>query len=373
MIKKVKHMVWLIVLSMILSTLNLFVHAEELQKVSFTLSVEDRVDQILESVLWKYDAEMFEEQLAEVEVHNYRYDDAEYMTRGDAAVAVLRVVGMTDDAATFNVPLFYMSDFHEAGLNGSYYKGLYLATACGDGIISERVYKPNEFCTIENILRIIACCIQVEDNDDYVEIIRKNNLCSEDVLERTNEFITIREMRNILINLYGVAGEWFYNNIHSYAEIHGIDLSHSQTYYERYQKATNYNIYSVFVNGYEIQCAEAENGEPLVALSDLSEIYNISLTWDNGIIGVSDTNGNEYVFRLDEFITNWREGCDKTIYVRNLIYDEKGWRIWSDETEYNCGQYEMINDRVFVYPKAYKYFLQYMNLPMKFLYFEYYF
>ena len=369
MMKIFKFMKFLLMISVMLSALSLTVYAEENQSASLTLSVEERVEEILESVMWKYTTNTEVEQLEEMKTGNiYQFNDNDYVTRGNAAIAVLRVIGMTEDIATFNPPMPYISDFHQGCVNSAGYKDYYLLTAWKDGIIKENIYKPNDFCTIEHILRVIARCVQI-DNEDYAAIAKAYNLCSDDMLERTNEFLTVGELRNILIKLYDVPGEWFYRNVYDYDEIKGTDLSNSQTYYERYQKTTNYTIYNVYINGYEIQLAEDENGNQLLALSDLMKIYDISTVWNNGSVILTDSHGEELTFLLDGFSSNWRIGCDNIIYIRKMIFDENGYRIWNDDTEWWFGQYMMINDRVYITISSYIQILNYMNLPVKVIYF----
>ena len=379
MMKIFKFMKFLLMISVMLSALSLTVYAEENQRASLTLSVEERVDEILESVLWEYTDETIESQLKESvegKIHNYKFDLNNYATRVDALMSIMRVIGMTDDFTQY-----FMCTAHDdattASPKGAYSKPgyIYVAVYMEDfqeiATYVERLkFYPLEYCTIGQALEFAARCIYKENNENYVEIAKEYDLCSTDTMERQEDYITIGELKELLINLYNVPGEVVFKPIYLFGKWYEYDMHHNETYYERYKKSSTYLLESMMLNGYEVRYAKNGWGTPFLSFADLMKKYNIDLQWDNGRITLTKSNGDEYIVCLDRFPPNLRMYCDKSMYIEHIQYDSWGYIIPYEASFDILGQYEIIDENLYITPSTYQFLLSELALNTDIVYFD---
>ncbi len=363
----------------ILMSFNSTTYATDKKEVALTLSVEERVDEILESVLWQYEKESIEEQIQESKsgkVHNYQFSYSEYVSRVDALVSIMRLTGMTDD-----ITYYYWSsihdDSHTASDNSSQYKGNYLKIACRMSEDFKNIaeydenlrFYPLEYCTIGQALEFVSRCIY-KVNNDYAVIAERHNLCSTDMISRPNDFITVGELREILINMYNVSGEVVFMPVFEYGKWRDYDLRHTETYYDRYKKSSTYSLGSIYLNGYEIRYAQNGWGTALLSFADIMRKNDIDIQWNNGRMTLTKSTGKEYTICLDDFAPNLRFYCDKGMYEEHIVYDSLGYIIPYGDSFSTLGQYEIIDGTLYIYPLTYQFLLSSLSLSHDIVYFD---
>lgn len=381
------------------------------------LPIESRMDEVIEGALYKYikDGSLSEKEkwneycnninnmLNEGNAYNFYYDDDSFVSRADAIECIMKVIGLTDDLSSNAPSVVTMStDILDTFNFGSIYAQNYIwsasnmaseyaasgydpndKTGCKGCLTllntehnSEYMFYPERYCTIKEALMFIARAIDADCSEDYVCIALANDICDVGTIAQENEYITVSLLREMLIKFYGVKGDVYYNNLYDGSgSIPKIDSDSESTYYEKYQKMHTFNIYSITENGYGVSAAENGWGTKLVKLRDIMAAHNIDTEWDNGRIKLTDANGIEHVIYLDRTEGQARVGNDNALCMYISKEESLEYKIM---TQYFgiilFGQYEMINDSVYLYPQTLFSLFGYMGIKLELTteYFDYY-
>ena len=354
--------------------------------VTNALSVEDRVDEILNSFLYQYkglgcyDYLTVKNASESGYIYNSNLDMNSHINRANTLASIMKVIGLDEDLVQ-NISLIEDQEYDliQSYNNGSIFIANYIESALikFDGYnkydtsdsagfkgslanLDGVKFYPQRECTIEETLRFIARAINSDNSEDYIEIARDNGICSEEMLGRVNDYITISELRNILINLYSAKGDVYYTN--SYEHLPALpqrDTEHDTTYYEKYVQAHTFSDSTVNVNGHTVSIMENGFGTKAVSLHDIIASYNAKIDWDNGKMTVTMDTGEHYTFFLEGYQGQIRLGNDGQLSNAQTVSTLSG----SFNKRINLlGQYEMINGSVYLYPYAYFSILGFMDL-----------
>lgn len=364
------------------------VSAEQPTEVSVcnAKTIEERVDDILNSFLYSYekDSEGFStiggdydavmNAVQSGEIYNFRYDGNSYINRANALASIIKVMGVSDDFINHlllvednNYDVYYSYN------SGSVFTAQYILSALrtfddvedyevsdSNGFkgsltsLDNAQFYPHRNCTIEEALKFIARAINSENSEDYIGIARKNNLCSEEMLGRVKDYITVSELRNILINMYSAKGDVYYSNSYVHEPSSPLlDSEHESTYYDKYLKMYTFSPTEVEIKGKSVSIMENGFGAKAVNLRDLMTAYNSQIKWNNGEITITNEDGESYVFYLDGFPGQIRLCSDEQICTKRSTYLEDTDNQVKVERINFFGEYEMINDSIYLYPCAY--------------------
>ena len=369
---------------------NAEVYKETVQgQVCNAETVVERVDDILNGFLYKYegyggyDYETVKKAAESGTIYNFTVASSSYINRANALSSIMKVIGLNDDLVC-SAQLIESNelDVHQSYSNGSTVVAQYIWSALEkfessyeyevsdskgfkgsltslDGV---RFY-PQRSCTIEEVLRFIARAINSDNSENYIDIARENGICSEEMLDRIKDHITVSELKDILVNLYSVKGDVYYSN--SYKNVPAsplLDSDHESTYFEKYIKTQTFVPSETEINGTSVTIMENKWGTKAISLRDLMTAYNANIEWDNGEIIVEKENRERYVFFLDGYPGQIRLCNDGQLCTQETVYSEYMTGNMPIEEITFFGQYEMINDSIYVYPSAYFSVLGFMEL-----------
>ena len=136
--------------------------------------------------------------------------------------------------------------------------------------------------------------------------------------------------------------------------------SENINYYERYRRRLTFDKSMITINGCNVSVMQNEFGARLVGLRDLCNAYGIPIEWDNGKIKIS-YNDQQYDLRLDNFPDTTKMLVDKSIYAWHPVARDENF-VDLDKSFTYFGQYEMINDSVYLYPKTFADFISYIGI-----------
>lgn len=209
----------------------------------------------------------------------------------------------------------------------------------------------------------MARAIDAECSEDYAGIAIANGICDVETIAKENEYITVSMLKEMLINFYADKGDVYYDGSWSYPE---LDPDRKSSYYEKYKTMHTFDQCSITENGHEVAAAKNGWGTTLVKLRDIMTAYNVNTEWDNGKVRLTDSDGQECVVYLDRTPGMIRIGNDNTLcmYISKEESDE-----YTMGAEYfgiiDFGQCEMINDSIYLYPKALFSLLGYMGITIE--------
>ena len=219
-------------------------------------------------------------------------------------------------------------------------------------------------CTIENTIKMAARCINVEENP--IDILLKYSLCDTDMYNRMDEFISIKELKEILCRMMDIAGGlYFISDLDKQTE-NGVETNKDGfTYYDKYINRMTFKRVATDTDGQRIRCITNKNNRVLISLRDYFYSLGMSVKWTDGQIFIEGKD-ESYILCLDNFSNNSeikRMLVDKSVYVQEKHIDKNKDDVSYDtEKEYTyLGQYIMIEDTVYLYPQTYKRINEYLQ------------
>lgn len=215
------------------------------------------------------------------------------------------------------------------------------------------------WCSRKNAVELAMNCIS-RDSLDYLEEAAEYGLYNSE--QDTEEFITVSELKELMIKMYDIKGGIYYPSDLDCGIITGA-VSTKESYYDLYHKRMTFSRVQMNIGGKNVSVMKNEFGSVLVGLRDICELNGFSVCWDNGIIDIS-YNDTEYDFRLDNFPNNIKMLTDTSLYVYHPVVVDDRWLDLDKSITY-LGQYEMIDDTVYVYPKTFNNLIEYLGIDIE--------
>ena len=342
---------------------NVCYAADETKTISTALSVDDRVDEIVTNVLEDYES-------TNDELINYI----------EAAICINQVAGLSDNAVDH--PLYPSANYEDITRWSSkdvyrrYFIGDYLTTMgyatvfppIEDKEINEedpeKLFYEEWYCdmidkcTVRNALELAVNCL-VQEYDDYIAIAKEKGLCGD--ISDYDKLISISELKELMRRMYQLKGELYYssdldNGIFSSA----VRSSEEMSYHERYRKRLTFNKGAIEMNNRRVTVMRNDFGASLVGFRDMCNAYGIPIEWNDGEIRIS-FNGQTHDLRLDNFPDKITMLVEKSLYAWHPVAMNE---MFVDiDKSFTCfGQYEMIHDSVYLYPKTFENFINYIGI-----------
>lgn len=320
---------------------------------SCALSKEERVDEIILNVMGECT------------------DDCN-VTRNEALICIDQVAGLSDNTVLDTYVIVEYSDLYlyKDRLDRlcllsqynfyTYEKTLFLEETT-NGFWGNHGYcfYPTNNCTIGYAIDLVANCIDKGHNNS-VDLARNFKLCGEDMLERTDEDISIYELKILMCNMFDIAGEIYYCSDAYGVTDNEFITNNNISYYERYCNRKTYTPTATTIGNKEhIEAMENRNGVHLIQLRDFLYKYNKSIEWENGSIIVKDEKSSVKLC-LDNFPAKTRMFTSPAIYAEHLVWENE-W-IVKDKSYTYLGEYEMINEHVYLYPYTLLKIIDYFQL-----------
>lgn len=212
------------------------------------------------------------------------------------------------------------------------------------------------WCTRKNAVELAMNSISY-DSSDYLKEAAEYGLYDS---EQDNEkFITVSELKELMIKMYDIKGGIYYPSDLDRGIITGA-ASKTESYYDIYLKRMTFSRDQMSIGGKSVSVMKNEFGAVLVGLRQICELNGFNVDWDNGKINIS-YNGEEYDFELDDFPGNIKMLTDTSIYVYHPVVVDDRWLDLDKSITY-LGQYEMIDDTVYVYPETFDNLIEYLNI-----------
>lgn len=327
----------------------------------YILSNEERVDEIIN------------------EVYGWEYNEGCHISGLEVAVCISKVVGMSDNIIhkeqliksqtnwstlrPFRVNsiisyLPYLKQYIIAPKTQKHYGPDYLIDET-DGymwILDE--------CTIKNAIEMVSSCINSVENP--IETSLKYELCDNDQYNRLDDLITIREFKDMLYKMINIKGELHYRSDLDKKPANAIEKNKDDlTYYDNYINRIAFIPQMTEINEKQIRSMVNKNNALLVSLRDYINSLGLTVNWNNGQIFIEGKK-TSLVLCLDNFSNNSeirRMFIDKSIYAQHSVINENEEGIYYDlEKSYTYfGQYVIIQDTVYLYPKTYERIDEYIN------------
>ena len=283
------------------------------------------------------------------------YSEYDLIKRGDAIVIIMKIIGLSDDRASIYIDM----DFYEPFANDVFdwdsghsvchsNKESYIYFGYTAGIVKgyEQNIYPDNYATVRDIFAFIARCVDVSSSDDIYEIIRQNNINAGLAIENMDSYITIKDLKTMLINLLNAHGEIYYSSTYYLKNSPELDKEHQFTYFERYINEHEYED----KNTENIRCKISVTGTELYSLRDYLTNHGFNVDWiGTGDIRIYD-NDQEFILCLDEYPGQYKMYIDKSIGMKHLVYEENR-IIISDSFDY-LGEYDIVDETVYLYPNA---------------------
>ena len=212
-------------------------------------------------------------------------------------------------------------------------------------------------CTIGNAVELAVNCVRKEECDYK----REGAECGLYNGDEYDSDITVDGLKSIMSNMFTLSGELYFPSDLDNGMIDSAYLSSDDmTYYERYKKRMNFKDEVLNIHGTAISVKTNDFGAKLIGFRELCEIFGMTVEWDNGKIKLTNGNGT-YDIRLDDFEGNRKMLTDRNIFAYHPKVDEF-WHVIFDKSVDCFGQYEMINDRIYLYPETFRKFTEHMDI-----------
>lgn len=355
----------IIIILFLLVSINTTCIADENNKISTALCIDDRIDEIIDNVLGN--------KPREGDILNYI----------EAAVCINQIAGLSDNsiehplypsANDMDITLWSSRDVYRRYFIGDYLNTMGFATVfppiprtISDDMDSQHLEElfylswycdMVDKCTVRNALELAVNCL-VSEYDDYIETAQEKGLCGG--ISNYDELITVPELKELIKKMYLLQAELYYssdldNGVFNTA----ARSSENINYYERYRRRLTFNKSMITINGCNVSVMQNEFGARLVGLRDLCNAYGIPIEWDNGKIKIS-YNDQQYDLRLDNFPDTTKMLVDKSIYAWHPVARDENF-VDLDKSFTCFGQYEMVNDSVYLYPKTFADFISYVGI-----------
>lgn len=309
-------------------------------------------------------------------IYNFYCNDEDFVCRADVLEAIMKVIGLTDDMTSLTpVAMNINTDVTDSFDYGSVYAQNYIWSAsktvsgykytsdengCGGALTlfntennSEYIFYPKRYCTIKEALMFIARAIDADNSTDHISIALDNGICDADIASREDEYITVSQLRGMLINLYAVKGDVYYDDSYDGSGSNPkIDTDNESTYYEKYKNMHTFIPYEITENELEVSAVENGWGTKAVKLRDIMMAHDVDVAWDNGKIKLTDSEGTEYITFLDRVPGQVRLGSDNILCMELSKEEAAEYNSLGEINIVLFGQYEMIDDSVYLYPQA---------------------
>ena len=211
--------------------------------------------------------------------------------------------------------------------------------------------------TIGNAVELAVNCVRKEECDYK----REGAECGLYNGDEYDSDITVDGLKSIMRNMFTLSGELYFPSDLDNGMIDSAYLSSDDmTYYERYKKRMNFKDEVLNIHGTAISVKTNDFGAKLIGFRELCEIFGMTVEWDNGKIKLTNGNGT-YDIRLDDFEGNRKMLTDRNIFAYHPKVDEF-WHVIFDKSVDCFGQYEMINDRIYLYPETFRKFTEHMDI-----------
>ena len=217
----------------------------------------------------------------------------------------------------------------------------------------------DSWCSRKDAVELAMNCISY-DSVDYLEEAEKYGLY--DSTQDNKQFITVSELKDLMIKMYKIQGGIYYPSDLDAGIITGAAYK-TESYYDRYIKRMTFSRDQINIGGKNVSVMKNEFGAVLVGLREICELNGFNVTWDNGSINIS-YNDNEYDLKLDDFPGNIKMLTDKSMYCYHPVIVDDKW-LDLDESITYLGQYEMIDDRVYVYPETFDNIIEYLSIDVE--------
>lgn len=303
------------------------------------------------------------------------YKEDDMVTRNEALICINQVVGLSDNAVLDTIVFLEYSDLYlyKDRINRlcslshynyyTYEKTLFLEeTTTGFWGKTGYCFYPTSKCTIEYAIELMANCIE-KDYDNSVEVARKFNLCSADMLKNLDRNITVSELKLLMSNMLDVEGELYYHSDESGINNDILRTNETFNYYDLYCKRKTYVSEVIDIDDKKgIEVMKNKNGVCLIKLRDFLSKYNKNVEWENGSIVIKDDTS--YIkLCLDNFPEKRRMFTSASVYAEHLVWEDD-W-IVKDESYTHLGEYEMINEYVYLYPYTLFNLIDYLELDIQ--------
>lgn len=348
--------------------------ADKSDKICLALETDARVNEILDNVI------------------GTEVKDSDTINYIEAAVCINQVIGLSDNGVShplihaaydFDISLWSSKEFCRRYFIGDYLNTMGYATVfpplhnkkidCQrpeELFYREWYYDMVDICTKKNALELAVNCIY-SDCEDYIETSKELGLYYDvglyDDASNYDDLITVAELKKMMSDMYKIKGELYYSSDLDSGIFERVSSSSGKmSYYERYCKRLTFDPNQIDINGRKVSVMENEFGAKLIGFRDLCDAYGISLEWDNGIITFT-YDGEIHELHLDNFANHTKMLVDKSVYEWHPV-PRNDMFVDLDKSFTYFGQYEMINDSVYIYPKTLSKFTNYVGIDTELTY-----
>lgn len=354
-----RHLVFVVINSILLCSIcinSVIVKAQTTEEWDVcALSKKERIEEIISNVIGKY-----------------KEDDN--ITRNEALICINQVAGLSDNAVIKASVLLNYSDLYLykdrlyrlcllSQYNFYTYEKTLFLEETTNGFFGNYGYcfYPTNNCTIGYAIELMANCID-KDYNDPIDVAKTFNLCSADMLEKIDKNITVFELKVLMDNMFDVAGEIYYNSDECGVTDNEFVTNNDISYYERYCNKKTYFPDVITIDGKnQVEAIKNKNGVYLVKLRSFLNSYNKNIEWENGTIVIKDDT-SIIKLSLDNFPGKIRMFTSASIYAEHPVYEDEF--VVRDESYTYLGEYEMINDHVYLYPYTLFEIIDYLELDV---------
>ena len=334
--------------------------AEHVETIDLALDLEDRVNEIIYNVF---------ESIEDEHILNYV----------EAAVCISQVAGLSDNAVKHplyeganddDITIWSTNDVYRRYFIGDYLNTIGYATVFPPkheiteedekSFYKEWGIDMIESCIVEYAADLSANCIVYKYKEPM------NEMANRGVIDKTvqqDKLMTISELKELLKRMYLVNGYVYYGSDLDGGE-YGTALHSDEciSYYERYKKRMIFDRKKLNINGSEVSVLENAYGSKMVSFRELCNALGINIVWNDGVIDL-DYKGEKYNVRLDIYQKNTKILIDKNIYSWHPVPQNE---IFVDlDKSFTCyGQYEMVNDSIYLYPETFLAFIDHIGIDL---------
>lgn len=335
--------------------------------VSSALSVDDRVNEIVEQTIGS------------------EYKESDTLNYIEAAICINKVAGLSDNS--INHPLnsniiWDVTEWSSKDVPRKYFIGDYL---CAMGFVTVfqprndlgiTMKEPRDFytnwysnmeslCQLKNAVELSVNCVEPH-YDNYIETAKEKGLYHS--IDMDNKNIQVNELKELMRNMYSIEkGVYYSSDIDEGISDSALQADIDMSYYERYCNRLDFCKTMFHDKGKSVSVMQNSFGAKLVGFRDFCEANGITVEWDNGRITIS-YDGEEQELHLDNFPDTVKIFVDKSIYAYHPIDEISIDMLNLDNSFSYFGQYEMINDSIYLYPKTFSAFIEYMGIETEITY-----
>lgn len=339
-----------IIILIILSNLNIVYAEDESDTIYKNLEIADRVNEIVDGVIGE-----------DVKGH-------EKINYIETAICLNKVIGLSDNMIE-HIPVSDDENMLAIEWSSKFFPRRFFIGDCLNAIGFATVFPPKDTveiedqpaavlfynkwyydmrvnCTIKNALELAVNCICI-NCEDYIE--KAHELDLFDTVEDYDKLITVDDLKALMRKMYMIKGDLYYSSdldsgIFESAAVSSEEMS----YYERYCRRFIFNEDNIRINNKDVSIMKNKFGASLIGMRDLCEAHGADVEWNNGIVKIT-YNGAYYELKLDDFPKSIKMLTDNSIYMYHPVVDDFDGLILAESIEY-FGQYEMINNRIYLYP-----------------------